>query len=73
MGIRLSYLATGGILTILGLLLGRFLLGLLGGVLGSVGAFLLTAGAFLLKALLVLLALWLVLRVLRRRQRESDD
>lgn len=72
MGIRASYLATGGILTILGLLLGRFLLGLLGGVLASVGAFMLAAGAFLLKAAVALLFLWVVLRLVKGRRREAD-
>lgn len=66
MGIRASYWATGGILTVLGLVLGRFLLGLLGGILGSAGAFLLAAGAFLLKATLALLVLWLAFRLVRR-------
>lgn len=72
MGARASYLATGGILTVLGLLFGRFLLGLLGGVLASVGAFLLAAGAFLLKAMVALLFLWVVLRLIRGRQRRAD-
>lgn len=72
MGIRASYLATGGILTVLGLLLGRLLLGLLGGVLASLGAFLLAAGAFVLKAAVALLFLWAVLRLVRGRRREAD-
>jgi membrane protein implicated in regulation of membrane protease activity len=72
MGIRASYLATGGILTVLSLLLGRFLLGLLGGVLTSVGALLLAAGAFLFKAAVALLFLWAVVRLVRGRRREAD-
>lgn len=67
MGIRASYWATGGILTLLGLALGRIILGALGGVAVSVGGFLLTVGAFLFKAALILLAVWLVMRVMRRR------
>ena len=72
MGIHASYLATGGILTVLGLLLGRFLLGLLGGALASMGAFLLAAGAFLFKAAVALLFLWVVLRLVRGRRRKAD-
>lgn len=68
MGIRASYLATGGILTVLGLIVGRFLLGLLGGLAASVGAFLLAAGVFLLKATVALLFLWAVLRLVRGRR-----
>ncbi len=72
MGIRASYLATGGILTVLGLLLGRFLLGLLGGVVASVGGVLLAAGAFLLKAALALLFVWVVLRLVKGRRRRAE-
>jgi membrane protein implicated in regulation of membrane protease activity len=74
MGMRASYLATGGILTVLGLILGRFLLGLLGGLAASVGGILLAAGAFLVKATVALLILWLVLRFARdwRSRRKAD-
>lgn len=72
MGARASYLATGGILTVLGLLLGKFLLGLLGGVLASAGGFLLAAGAFLLKATIVLLCLGAVVWLVRRRRGKAQ-
>ncbi len=70
-GIRASYWATGGILTLLGLAVARIILGFLGGVAVSVGAALVAAGAFLFKAALILLALWLVLRLVRGRRRED--
>ncbi len=69
MGIRASYLMTGGIMTLLGLALARFLTGLLGPLAVSAVAFLIGAVAFLLKAALVLMAVLLVVFLVRRRRR----
>lgn len=63
MGIRASYWVTGGILTVLGLAVGKVVLGFLTGVV-------LTVGAVLVKLTLVALfvgGLWLALRATRRR------
>lgn len=67
MGIRASYWLTGGILTVLGLALGKILLGFL-------AAIALTVGAVLLKAVIVvtvLFAIWLALRLARGRRPEA--
>jgi hypothetical protein len=69
-GIRASYWLTGGIMTVLGLALARFLSGVLGALALSALGLVLAVGAFLLKAVLVLLVAWLLLRMVRWRRRE---
>lgn len=71
MGIRASYLLTGGIMTVLGLVLARFLSGILGALALSVLGFILAVGAFMLKAGLVLLVVWLLVRLARGRRRAA--
>ena len=68
MGIRASYWATGGILTVLGLALAQLLLPVLAGILLAVGAFVLKAGLVLVAILGGLLVLTLVRRSARRRR-----
>jgi hypothetical protein len=71
-GIRGSYWLTGGIMTLLGVILARFLAGVLATVAASAGAFLLAAAAFLLKATLVVVGIsvliFLALRGRKARQ-----
>lgn len=72
MGIQGSYWATGGILAVLGLIVGRAILALLAPLAAWAGGLVLVAGAFLLKAMLALaavLALWAALRFARTRRR----
>lgn len=72
MGIRASYLLTGGIMTVLGLVLARFLTGILGALALSVLGFILAVGAFMLKAGLALLVVWLLVRLARGRRRAAE-
>ena len=69
MGVRASYWMTGGILTLLGLVLARLLAGVLATITAAAGGFLLTAAAFLFKAFMLVGAVWLVVRILKRRRR----
>jgi uncharacterized membrane protein YhaH (DUF805 family) len=69
MGVRASYWMTGGILTLLGLVLARLLAGVLATITAAAGGFLLAAAAFLFKAFMLVGAVWLVLRVAKRRRR----
>lgn len=73
MGIRASYWATGGILTVLGLALARFLFPLLAGFVVAVGALLLKAVLVLVAALLAVLVIALARSAARRRRRRAAE
>ena len=70
-GIRASYWATGGILTLLGLALGKMLLALLAPLVLGLGLFLLKAGAVLVAAMVIGLVLMAAARRRRRRAAEA--
>jgi hypothetical protein len=67
-GIQASYWATGGIMTVMALIVGRWVLGLLGAAAVGLGGLLLATMAFLLKAALVLMAVGVLVLVIRRRR-----
>lgn len=76
MGIRASYFVTGGIMTVLGLVLAKLLggfLATLGASLGvAAGGLLLGAALFAVKAVLVLVGVGLLILFLRRGRRRAD-
>ena len=66
MGIRASYWVTGGILTVLGLAIGKVVLGFLAGVALAIGAVLLKVG-------LVVLALFVIWLMFRKARGGGDE
>ena len=72
MGIRASYWATGGILTVLGVALAQLILPLLAGMALAVGAFLLKAALVMVAIMGVALAL-AVARRTRDRRRAAES
>lgn len=72
MGIQASYWATGGIMTVLALIVGRWVLGVLGAVALGAGGLLLAALAFLVKVTLLLLAGWVLVWLVRRSRAAAD-